>query len=66
MAILTIFVNAPVMENVSEIHFSKCKCPSGYNGDPYGFSQKHKMSWEFPGGHDDDPYNIRIISYFKN
>ena len=38
-----------VMDNVTEIHFSKCKCPGGYDGDPYGFSQEHKMSWEFPG-----------------
>ena len=37
------------MDNVTEIHFSKCKCPGGYDGDPYGFSQEHKMSWEFPG-----------------
>ena len=27
------------MENVSDIHFSKCDCPDGYDGDPYNFSQ---------------------------
>ena len=32
-----------VMENVTEIHFSKCKCPDGYGGDPYNFSQE---SWD--------------------
>ena len=32
-----------VMENVTGIHFSKCKCPGGYGGDPYNFSQE---SWD--------------------
>ena len=30
------------MENVSEIHSSKCECPGGYDGDPYDFSQELK------------------------
>ena len=37
MAILTIIVNVLVMENVSENHFSKCKCPGGYDGGPRVF-----------------------------
>ena len=39
MVILTIFHEVLVMENVSAIHFSKCDCPGGYEGDPYVFSQ---------------------------
>ena len=39
MAILTIFVKVLVMKNLSEIHFSKCKCPGGYDGDPHNFCQ---------------------------
>ena len=37
MAILTFFDNVLVMKNMSEIHFSKCKCPDGYDGDPHVF-----------------------------
>ena len=39
MAILTFFVNVLVMKNMLEIHFSKCKCPGGYDGDPHVFWQ---------------------------
>ena len=39
MAILTIFVKVLVMENMSKIHFSKCICPGGYDGDPHDFNQ---------------------------
>ena len=34
---LDLLVKVLVMENVSEIHFSKCECPGGYDGDPYDF-----------------------------
>ena len=37
---LQIFFNVLVMENVSEIHSSKCKCPGGYDGDPHVFCSK--------------------------
>ena len=37
MAILTTFVKVLVMKNKSEIHFSKCKCPGGYDGDCHDF-----------------------------
>ena len=39
MAILTILINVLVMENMSKIHFSKCKCHGGYDGDPHDFYQ---------------------------
>ena len=32
MAILTFFDNVLIIRNMLEIHFSKCKCPSGYDG----------------------------------
>ena len=34
-----VFTNVLVMKNMLEIHFSKCECPSGYNGDPHVFCQ---------------------------
>ena len=37
MAILTFLDNVLVMKNMLEMHFSKCKCPGGYNGDPHVF-----------------------------
>ena len=39
MAILTFFDNVLVIRNMLEIHFSKCKCPGGYDGDPHVFWQ---------------------------
>ena len=39
MAILTFFDNVLVIRNMLEIHFSKCKCPGGYDGDPQVFCQ---------------------------
>ena len=39
MAILTILINVLVMENMSKNHFSKCKCPGGFDGDLHEFYQ---------------------------
>ena len=56
---------------MSEIPSSKCKCPAGYDGDPYDFPQDlkdacqcpgehvseiHSSKCECPGGYDGDPH----------
>ena len=44
------FVNVPAatMEIASDIHFSQCDCPDGYNGDPYDCSQELKDVHQCP------------------
>ena len=65
MVILTILINVLVMKNMSEIHFSKCKCPDGYDGDPQVFGnvlvmmnmlEIHFSKCKCPDGYDGDPH----------
>ena len=72
MAILTIFVNVLFMEDMSEIHFSKYKCPGGCNGNPYNFcyvlvmknmSKIQFSKCECPSSFNGDSYNFCLL-YF--
>ena len=71
MAILTTFVKVLVMKNKSEIHFSKCKCPGGYDGDCHDFTI-NMIFMIFVNDlvtkmcSNDNSYNLTIILYFKN
>ena len=47
------------MENVSEIHSSKCKCPAGYDGDPYDFPQDLKDACQCPGEHVSEIHSLK-------
>ena len=67
MAILTILINVLVMENMSKIHFSKCKCHGGYDGDSHDFCQSsgheiHFSKCKCPGGYNGDPQDFNQCS----